>query len=108
MPLAASVVLPERAALEQHGEVTVTIDMTPTDDGYAAIAAMFARSVLDDVRKDRQTDASALLVQALEIAFYLGQRAARPSGVVTPDQARTAAQDLRDRMTVRISTYLPR
>lgn len=83
-----------------------TVDMTPTPDGYAAIAATFARSVIDDVKRSRQPDASALLVNALEIAFYLGTVAAK--GVHDPIMTPAEMRDLRDSMTVRISTYLPR
>ncbi len=50
------------------------IDMTPTDEGYANIAMVFADSILRDVKAARRSDSAALLDSLVEIAVYLGQK----------------------------------
>ena len=74
--------------------MTDTINIAPDDDGYAAIAATFCRSVVDDVRANRKADAAAMLTQVVEIAFYLGSR--------SPKMELLRAGELRDSITARI------
>lgn len=76
-----------------EAEAGAYIDLTPTPEGYAAIAATFCDSIIGDVKVSRRTDSATMLVEAMGIAFYLGQRS-------TTDGI--AARELRDRMTVRI------
>jgi hypothetical protein len=50
------------------------IDMTPTDEGYANIAMVFAASILSDVKVSRREDARVILDSLVDIVSYLGQK----------------------------------
>lgn len=50
---------------------TKTIDITPTDEGFARIAEMFAMQILADVRKARVEDDRHLLQSLIETVAYL-------------------------------------
>jgi len=50
-----------------------TVDITPTREGFAAIAAQFARQVVEDVKANRFDDDCALMREVIDIVFYLGQ-----------------------------------
>lgn len=47
--------------------------MTPTAEGYAAIARTFAGSILSDVKVSRREDTRHLLDSLLEIVAYLAR-----------------------------------
>lgn len=51
-----------------------TINLEPTSEGYARIGRRLAEQVLSDVRKARQTDDRALLVEVLKIAAHIEKR----------------------------------
>lgn len=51
--------------------MTLSINLEPTSEGYARIARRFAENILSDVRKARQSDDRALLVETLKIAAHI-------------------------------------
>lgn len=51
-----------------------TIDITPTDEGYYGMAALFAEQVIKDVRKPRVVSDRLLLGNVIRIAGYLGSK----------------------------------
>lgn len=53
--------------------VTHTITLEPTTEGYARIARRFSESILGDVKRARQNDSRAMLVQTVKIAAHLAQ-----------------------------------
>jgi len=75
---------------------TQTFDLTPDDDGYAAIGATLVASVLSDVKRARQEDSRFLLTTIIDIAYQFGVAAAR-NDVVHADGAR-----LRDALFARV------
>jgi len=58
-----------------------TVDLTPTDEGYARIAERFASSILFDLPVKRREDSRHLLDSMIEIVAYLAQK--NPALVVT-------------------------
>jgi hypothetical protein len=60
------------------------IDMTPSDEGYANIAMVFADSILRDVKAARRSDSAALLDSLVDLASYLGRK---DPGLVTKPRA---------------------
>jgi len=49
----------------------MTIDMTPTDEGYKNILAMFEQQVIEAARKDRKEAVTEFLTGIKEIHRYL-------------------------------------
>lgn len=52
----------------------LTIDITPSDEGYTQIAVMFAEQVLADVKANRKASDRELLVSVIETAAYLASK----------------------------------
>lgn len=50
-----------------------TIDLTPTTEQDANLAAFFARAVLDDARDDRRRDTAHMLGTVVELVAYLAR-----------------------------------
>lgn len=50
-----------------------TIDTTPSNAGFAQIAARFAAQIIEDVRKPRRVADSALLVEIIKVAGLLAR-----------------------------------
>jgi hypothetical protein len=59
-----------------EAEVIGTIDLTPTDEGFANIARTFAASLRSDVRKERREDATAQVYALCDIVRYLAAKSA--------------------------------
>ena len=51
---------------------TTMIDITPTDEGYFGIAAMFAEQIISDVKVGRKGSDMLLMGQLVRIVGYLG------------------------------------
>ena len=51
-----------------------TIDLTPTDDGFVAIAERFAAQIMSDVIKRRKKDDLMLLDNLIEVVAYLARK----------------------------------
>jgi hypothetical protein len=49
-----------------------TINIAPTDEGWAQTAITFYQSVLSDVKKNRKDDSQELLKSTVEVVFWLG------------------------------------
>jgi hypothetical protein len=48
------------------------VDLTPTKDGYATMAAMFGDNILSVVERDQRENARALIGSIINIAGHLG------------------------------------
>jgi hypothetical protein len=75
-----------------------TIDLTPTNEGYAAIGATFVSALTSDFKPARKEDATALLRAVIGMAFDFGAASA-------PSQCRTLdaeARALKDALFARI------
>lgn len=59
-------------------EVVGTIDLTPSDEGFAAIADTFIQSILRDVPVRRNAAVKEQLAQTLKIAYMFGTKRAAP------------------------------
>jgi hypothetical protein len=59
-----------------------TIDLTPTTEGYANMARMFAEAVVNDATDERRHDTGKLLGSLIEIVAYLAHNKDVPAAVV--------------------------
>lgn len=65
------------AAIKERNEEQGFIDLTPTKQGYAAMAAMFAENVLGQVNREQRENARALIGSIVNIAGHLGNAMAQ-------------------------------
>ena len=65
-------------ALQEDAKTTLVddgfIDITPTDEGYAATARLFVEQIMKDVRKGRQASDREIMISVIEIVAYLGRK----------------------------------
>lgn len=64
-------------AIQEANEERGFIDLTPTKQGYAAMAAMFADNVVGQVNRDQRDNARALIGSVINIAGHLGNAMAQ-------------------------------
>ena len=57
---------------ETSGKSADFINITPTKDGYAVMAAMFGENVVGQVSREQRENARALLGSVINIAGHLG------------------------------------
>jgi len=53
------------------------INITPSSDGYAMMAAVFAEDILGNIRKSDRERMTALLGSVINISAHLGNKAAQ-------------------------------
>ena len=50
----------------------MTIDLTPTDDGYEGLIRLFVENIIGDVADNRKKSVTHLLGTIIDIATYFG------------------------------------
>lgn len=64
-------------AIQEANEERGFIDLTPTKQGYAAMAAMFGENVVGQVSREQRENARALIGSVINIAGHLGNAMAQ-------------------------------
>ena len=64
-------------AITQRNEGEGFIDLTPTKQGYATMAAMFGDNVIGQVNREQRDNARALIGSLINIAGHLGNAMAQ-------------------------------
>lgn len=64
-------------AIQEANEERGFIDLTPTKQGYATMAAMFGENVVGQVNREQRENARALIGSVINIAGHLGNAMAQ-------------------------------
>jgi len=64
-------------AIKDHNAGEGFIDLTPTKQGYAAMAALFGDNVIGQVSREERDNARALIGSVINIAGHLGNAMAQ-------------------------------
>lgn len=64
-------------AIKDHNAGEGLIDLTPTKQGYAAMAALFGDNVVGQVSREERDNARALIGSVINIAGHLGNAMAQ-------------------------------